>query len=433
MFLSAGTTVKFHNWPQEENDIPDPEYSLSIPTIVTHASWCNDNNYLAILSEKSNPEIISTRDKNSARLVHTVQSVPDVTALVFQKTTKKYVALGTANAQVALYDTKHRAITKLYTNLTSTVRDVDFNIDDHCMAAACEDGSIVVYSLIGGDLFETLKLPNMARPTVLRFHPKVCNRLAGCSEKGDIVLWDIVTTRKIFSAQSHTNCVSGLAMTADDATLVSVGRDHKLCVFDINKGECAFRSNLHEPLTAVDVMADGHCMAIGSDDGNIYIYDMRRLVQPVHTFKPHSSRVSKILFANWELYKSKVVVPFRESVDTNISITDELDESQDGSRASKEYVVDSNSKFLSPTTSWHDNILYDNLKKHIVKTLRHHISDLSNKLSSYIASLKDVMQTEISTLDAAIEEKCLAIAALLMEDDKDSERSINETKEEIAF
>lgn len=427
MFLTAGAVVKFHTWPAEENEPSDLIYTPSTTSNITHVSWCNDGNYLALLTENGNPEIVSTRDKNSARLVHTVQVVPDVTSLAFQRTTKKYLALGTANAQVALYDTKHRAITKLYSNLTSSVRDVDFNLEDHCMAAACTDGRISVYGLIEGDICETLKLPNTARPTSLRFHPKRPNHLAASSENGDVVLWDIITTRKIFHVQSHSCPVSGLALTSDDAFLVSVGENHKLCVYDIGAGECTFRSSLQEPLSAVDVMTAANYMAIGCNSGNVYLYDMRKLVQPVFSYKPHSKRINKILFSN-QFIKSKGMgtsTPSKVSIDTFISTPEEVIEAQERPNQNEENNSDNYMVISRP-----ENLVHDNVKKVMMKAMRYHISDLSNKVSEHFASLKEVMESEIATLDTAIDEKCLSVASFLKKKVKESEISGNEVEKE---
>lgn len=431
MFLTAGIIVKFHTWPPEENDTPDSTYTPSIPSTITHASWCNDNNYLALLSENGNPEVVSTRNKDYARLVHTVQAVSDVTSLAFQKTTKKYLALGTANAQIALYDTKHRAITKLHTNLTSAVRDVDFNIEDRCMAAACEDGIIAVYGVSEGNTIETLKMPSLARPTVLRFHPRSANHLAVCSEKGEVILWDIATSKKTFYAQSHTNVVNGLALASGDAFLISVGQDHKLCVYDVNVGECLFRSSLQEPLSSVDIMVRGNCMAVGAEDGSVYIYDIRRLVQPLHTFQPHTTRVGKILFEN-QCIRPKTAdnaAASKASVDTCLSATVDLNESQerlgDGN-------VANNINGTTTTFNGADSVLYDNFKKAMIKTLRLHINDLSNKLSDYFLNLKELMESEIATLDTAIDDKCLSLISQLLDEEKqNSDISISEHKEEF--
>lgn len=425
MFLSAGTNVKFHSWPAEENESSELVYTPNTTLDISHVSWCNDGNYLALLSEHGNPEIVSTRDRNRARLVHLVQVVPDVTALAFQKTTKKYLALGTANAQVALYDTKHRAITKLYTNLTSSVLDVDFNVEDHCMAAACIDGRIAVYGLMEGDICETLKLPNTARPTSLRFHPKKSNHLAASTENGEIILWDIITTRRIFHVQSHACPISGMALTSDDAFLVSVGQNHKLCVYDINAGECTFRSCLQEPLTAVDVMTAANYMAIGCSSGNLYLYDMRKLVQPVFSIKPHSQRINKILFSN-QFVRSKAMgnnsSTSKLSLDTNNSTAEESDP-QERVTQNEENNIE-NSAVNQPET-----VVYENMKNMMLKALRYHISDLSTKVSDHFASLKEVMESEISTLDTAIDEKCLSVASFLKKV-KESEASVQETERE---
>lgn len=182
-----------------------------------------------------------------------MQSINDATSVSFQRTTKKCLGLGTACGQVALYDTKHRAITKLYTALSSVVKYIDFNCVDSCMGVACENGILTAYCMLEDEVGETFKLPNSAEPTVMRFHPENCSCLAAATANGDVVLYDVAATRKTFFAQSHTSAVTGLAMALSGGALVSVGEDHKMCIYDLNINECLFRNNLQQPLSSVDM------------------------------------------------------------------------------------------------------------------------------------------------------------------------------------
>lgn len=75
-----------------------------------------------------------------------------------------------------------------------------------------------------------------------------------------------------------------------------MGYDHKVCIHDLIINECVFRSSLQNPLTAVDISPDGYSVAIGAEDGTIYIYDLRNLMQSIVTVKVHSSPITKLIF-----------------------------------------------------------------------------------------------------------------------------------------
>ncbi|KAI4467895.1 protein nedd1 [Holotrichia oblita] len=172
MLMSAAVELKFHFWPKVHEDIT---YKPSVSSRITSASWSKDNSYLTYLSEKSKPEIISLKDSNNIKLVHTVATINDVSSVIFQKTTKKCLAIGTQNGQVAMYDTKSKTINKLFENVPSV-------------------------------------------------------------------------------------------------------------------------SSTQHPLSAVDVSLDGTTVAIGSQEGIIYLYDMRNFLQPVMVWKAHNSKINKLLF-----------------------------------------------------------------------------------------------------------------------------------------
>lgn len=162
------------------------------------------------------------------------------------------------------------------------------------MAVACESGAIAVRSMAAEDLIEVFNLPGSSEPTVMRFHPEGGCSLASATAAGEVILWDVMAVRKKFCAQSHISSVTGLAMAASVDWLVSVGQDHKMCLYDPRISECLFRNNLQQPLSCVDLHFDGRFLAVGQDDGRLLLYDMRKLIQPVHIYNEHSTRVNKV-------------------------------------------------------------------------------------------------------------------------------------------
>lgn len=89
-----------------------------------------------------------------------------------QRTTKKNLAIGTNSAQVALYDTRSKAITKLFRGVPSAVNRVAFNCKDQLLGVACNNGTVVVYdSMVGsgnGRICGNYTISYTCSPTALK-------------------------------------------------------------------------------------------------------------------------------------------------------------------------------------------------------------------------------------------------------------------------
>lgn len=407
MFISASTDVKFHSWPRVDYEY-DAAYTSNNNSRVIHASWCNDNNYLAILPEKCKPEIISTRNRHCVKLVHTVQVVNDVTAVAFQKTTKKCLGLGTAHGEVTIYDTKHRTISRIYTNLSGEVKFLDFDREDKCMAVACDSGAITVHRTTAEDMGKTFDLPGSSEPTVMRFHPDDGSCLASATTAGEVVVWDVLAAKKTFCVQSHISPVTGLAMSSSGGLLVSVGQDHKMCVYDLGISECLFRNNLQQPLSCVDLHFGGRLLAVGQDDGKLLLYDMRKMIQPVHIYNEHTARINKVLFENQlgdacELFD-----------ETSSKISDSIN--SHSSHSSGSQTPDSREAPKRTSRATLDPLMYQKLRKEMMMSLQSHVYDLSNKMTEHFSLFKNFIDNEFRALEGALEDKCDILKLANLED-----------------
>lgn len=110
MFASCSNIIRINSWPSEllkENS----EFVLQNDAKISHLSWCNDNSYIAILQQGEKPQILSTKDLNNIRTVHTIND-HFISSIVFKKGTKKHLAMGTRNGDVMIYDTKLRSVSR---------------------------------------------------------------------------------------------------------------------------------------------------------------------------------------------------------------------------------------------------------------------------------------------------------------------------------
>lgn len=243
-----------------------------------------------------------------------------------------------------------------------------------------------------------------------RFHPMETNTFAVASEDGTLVMWDAIAMKKFFFAHNHSASVLGVTLSCSSDLAVTVGYDYKFCIHDLNIRECVFRSALNQPLTAVDMTADGVHLAIGTEDGQMFIYDIRNLLRPVVTWKPHNNIITNILFEH----------PPYEVQDLHRS-------SSRSTTLSEENVYQS--EILKPTTLKTSNNekcpLFDEklskarlnnskkseaeqikeLKQYVVEVLQKHAQELQRHLGSHMSNLLGFIDDELIKMEAQMKER----------------------------
>ncbi|WP_187414569.1 WD40 repeat domain-containing protein [Nonomuraea sp. PA05] len=95
----------------------------------------------------------------------------------------------------------------------------------------------------------------------------------------------------------HAGAVSQIAYLPDGNTVLSVGRDQTLSLWDTGRrARTATLTGHHTWLTAAAVSPDGHTAATGGEDNQIAIWDLDRRA-PVATMTSLTKRVQDILFS----------------------------------------------------------------------------------------------------------------------------------------
>lgn len=292
MFVTAGVDLKFH-------EIGDTSLFAHQPFSfgnITSLSWSNDNGFITTLSENGVPEVISLKEPKEVKTVHVVTAVKDVSVASFQKTTKRFIGLGTYSGRCVLYDTKNKAIHQQFPDVPGAINLLDFNYGDRQMAVTSLGGDMFLFDVNNANVLKTYATPDVV--SAMRFHPHDRNLLICGLENGSLMQWDIEIGKSVHCNQLHSAAVSGLALTSGSGTYISVGYDNKFCIYDTNSGTCTFRSNQRHPLTSVDAHIDDNAVAIGTLFGNLHIYDARNLIMPSASEIPHNSKINKIAFEN---------------------------------------------------------------------------------------------------------------------------------------
>ncbi|XP_017775931.1 PREDICTED: uncharacterized protein LOC108562186 [Nicrophorus vespilloides] len=391
MLVTASNELKIHQWPDGSQEEP---YSLGITSDVVCISWSKDNNFLIFLQEGGRPEILSLKDIANIKPIHIITAIDKATVAIFQRNTKRCVAIGTAAATVALYDTKTKSIGKLFT-VSAPVTGLDFNVEDEYLAVACSNGMISFFNTL--DENETGNFNLNSCPSVIRFHQNERNLLgAGCKD-GTVAVIDIHEIVPMYMVKMHTAVVNGITFTAKQEVVISVGEDDKFCVHDIKQNVCVFRGHLSFPLTCCDVSPDGKHLVIGTNVGSILIYETKNYLSPLMNIDTHSQRVTFVRFSQ--------KMPAQHNITSEHSIAAESSNHTEITAIAK---VREENEFKSLYNKFINNSDDDTLKllrEDIVADIQKDAEQLHNQMRVHMDNLQDFIKKEFEKISTQMDEK----------------------------
>lgn len=290
---SSSTNLTFHEWPGGDLiNTYTPSCTLDGP--IRSISWSKDGAWIVMVPIGGNPEVITIKDD-----IKQLISIKDMqaTCAAFQNTTKRAVVLGTSAKEVLIYDIKSKTVKKRYEPCKAVINQVECTSKDTHIAAACENGDIVLYSNTVMKLSNIFRMPKSSSCTKIRCDPLKRNLIVGGSSEGVVALFDTNISKATYVNPGHVAQVTGLAFSpARNAVVVSTALDRRLIFHDVINGNCIAQVPMENSGTAVDFAADGINLAVACQNGNIYMYDTRAVNQPVGAFKAHGSRIHHVLF-----------------------------------------------------------------------------------------------------------------------------------------
>jgi WD40 repeat protein/transcriptional regulator with XRE-family HTH domain len=188
----------------------------------------------------------------------------------------KFLAAGTANAEVRIWQMEKRTLLHTCKGHSDWVRSVAFSPDGKILASGSHDRTIRLWNVDTGQCIgQFTEHENRVRSVA--FSPDDENLLlASSSDDRTIRIWDIQTLTCLHVLPGHRNKVNAIAFNPDDHTLVSVSHDETIRVWDVDKG---YRmQELHGQggwIWSVAFSSDGNTFASGNEDGTISLWKMK--------------------------------------------------------------------------------------------------------------------------------------------------------------
>ncbi|KAL9923843.1 WD repeat-containing protein Grip71 [Glossina fuscipes fuscipes] len=254
------------------------------------------------VNKKSGLELMRIREKvNEGISIQRVRklTIDNVYCVACAKQSVEEMAVGLSNGQVKLYNYKNSEFIHKFSADTNrnSVLYLDYNASDEYIAGVFECGLINIYGHKTKTKVDSFNIDGQS--TLARFHPSKRFHLSIASYKGAVTLYDIQAKRKLFNASdAHAAPCRDLCISPGSPdTLISVGYDCLINVFDMRRKVKPLQINYCHPLSTVAVSECGTYFCAGNLKGEIITNDMRNLKSFLSSKKIHDCGVTRVAFA----------------------------------------------------------------------------------------------------------------------------------------
>lgn len=194
-------------------------------------------------------------------------------------TSGNYLAAGSANGEIRLWDIHSGTPLQTFVGHTDWVRAIAFSPDEQTIVSGSDDQSVRVWDVKRGICTKEL-FGHTGRVYSVAFHPD-SNMVVSCSEDQTIRLYDLRTGAPPKILKGHTSRVYAVAISPDRKTLASCGEDQSVRIWDLHTGRSKTLNGHTGRVWSISFSHDGKLLASGGVDQTVRVWDLRtsRIIQ----------------------------------------------------------------------------------------------------------------------------------------------------------
>ena len=123
--------------------------------------------------------------------------------------------------------------------------------------------------------------------STVKFAPNM-KLIAGGTDHGEILIWDITTSEKLFTIKGSQNKIKNVLWTPDSLTIISVYRNAIINFWNVSNGNLNFQADLGSKIGDIkhmDISHDGHLLAVTSTDEKFSLWSVDEPSQKINFLK----------------------------------------------------------------------------------------------------------------------------------------------------
>ena len=181
----------------------------------------------------------------------------------------RQLAAGTRTGTIYVGATDRQSFVALTSSHASSVGDLGFSPDGNLLVAAQADGLVSLWDVATGKLLQ--EFIGHEQPTRVEFLPDG-KRIISAGYDDTVRIWGIDCGRELWRGEFGFIRVQALAVSADGSTATWGGLNHRIVVWDLERGK--MKADIATPNAVFDLKfsPDGSHFASGGTDGTIRLY-----------------------------------------------------------------------------------------------------------------------------------------------------------------
>jgi WD40 repeat protein len=190
--------------------------------------------------------------------------------LVFTSDSKKLISAGVDDQYLKIWDLDSGICLKSWQSTASIYR-IALSADDRIIACSGENGNILLWDVITGQLLKEL-IGHNGHVLGVAFQPQG-TLLASSSFDSVVKLWDLTTGECIHTLDEHTQAVWSVAFNALGTQLVSTSFDTLIKLWNVETGDCIQTIQAHSRAAVEGLFSpDGQFIVSSSQDLTVRIW-----------------------------------------------------------------------------------------------------------------------------------------------------------------
>ncbi|GCE26507.1 hypothetical protein KDA_19910 [Dictyobacter alpinus] len=204
----------------------------------------------------------------------------------------KYMAAGTDNGDIRLWDFESSQPLHNFTNHTDWVHTIEFSPDGKQLVSGSEDETVRIWDVETGN--ELKKLDHESAVYSVAFSPDG-KQLASGSDSGILWIWDL-TADTVKQFEGHKEWIRSVAFSPDGTLLASGSADCTVRLWNVASGQSAVLEGHDGWVYAVAFSPDGTLLASGSADNTVRVWDIKTKVCR-HVLREHTNWIRTVAFS----------------------------------------------------------------------------------------------------------------------------------------
>ncbi len=215
----------------------------------------------------------------------------------------KHLAVGTANSEIRLWETKDTKPLRTFYGHSDWVWSIAFRSHGNILASSSGDYTVRLWNVNSGQCLKVLTGLNTWFPCVA--FSSDGKYLAAGGDDRNVYLWSVDDTSQklevqfLKTLQGHTDRVWSVAFSADGQFVASGSEDKTIRVWDISSGEClnTLQEEQASSIRSVAFAPHSNMLASASKNKQVQLWDIHS-GQCIRTFTGHKDWLRSVAFSS---------------------------------------------------------------------------------------------------------------------------------------